>query len=203
MSAALMTTIIFIVILVFMLLLAPMRNIAILNDAKCKKINIGITAILLVNITLIVSICFIHTDGLKRGMTSDDWDNYSIFEIIETNQNTPISEEVSLDDDGAIVILYKYGCPDCEAIYDELNDFLTDADIDNVYFVASSSESGETLIEEGQITSVPSAIYIRHEALSNGSTINWVSITTTDSDSNVSFDSTVLEYLIRLQLNEA
>lgn len=202
MSAAFMTTLV-LVVLAFTLVIAPMLNLAILNNAKRKKTNIGIAAIFLINITLIIAICFVHISGLKRGMTSDNWDTYSIFEIIETNRSTPISEEVSLDDSGAIIILYKYGCPDCEAIYNELDDFLADVDTDNIYFVASSSESGEMLVGEGQITSVPSAVYIRHEALSNGSTINWASIATTDDDGNVSFDSTFLEYLIRLQLNEA
>lgn len=67
------------------------------------------------------------------------------------------SDELPEDKTGIIIIFYRWGCKDCEAIYDDLNKQITS---DNIYFVSTRSEIGKQLVQDYNILRVPSGIYI-------------------------------------------
>ena len=108
-------------------------------------------AINIASLAVIVIMAFVYSQGAQRGMTMDDWKTMSLGEVIAANEKTPVSQTLPNDRNGDIVILYKYDCPDCEAIYDRLNDAIRDTGAKDVYFIASSSETGRELIKEGDI----------------------------------------------------
>lgn len=158
---------------------------------------------LAVNIASLVSIiamAFIYSQGAQRGMTMDDWKAMSLGEVIAANDKTPVSQTLPSDRNGDIVILYKYDCPDCEAIYDQLNDAIQDTNAKDVHFIASSSETGRELIEEGDIPTAPTGIYLRHEALNNGSAITHIPLATSNGNETV-LDTAALKRLVLLQSN--
>lgn len=158
---------------------------------------------LAVNIASLVSIiamAFIYSQGAQRGMTIDDWKAMSLGEVIAANDKTPVSQTLPSDRNGDIVILYKYDCPDCEAIYDQLNDAIRDTGAKDVHFIASSSETGRELIEEGDIPTAPTGIYLRHEALNNGSAITHIPLATSNGNETV-LDTAALKRLVLLQNN--
>ena len=80
----------------------------------------------------------------------------------------------------SVIIYYRFGCPDCDAVYPELSKIFSQ--IDNVYWIASRSEQGKTLLEKYPVNEVPTAIYIKsdgtqltyvlYENTNNGTTIN-------------------------------
>lgn len=149
----------------------------------------------------IIAMVFIYNQGAQRGMTMDNWKTMNLGEIVTTNDKTPISQTLPSERNGAIVILYKYNCADCEAIYDQLNDAIKDVDAKNVYFVASSSETGQDLIEEGDIQTAPTGIYLRHEALNNGAAITHIPLAASNGNETV-LDVAALKRLVLLQSNE-
>lgn len=158
---------------------------------------------LAVNIASLVSIiamAFIYSQGAQRGMTMDDWKAMSLGEVIAANDKTPVSQTLPSDRNGDIVILYKYDCPDCEAIYDQLNDAIRDTGAKDVHFIASSSETGRELIEKGDIPTAPTGIYLRHEALNNGSAITHIPLATSNGNETV-LDTAALKRLVLLQNN--
>ena len=158
---------------------------------------------LAVNIASLVSIiamAFIYSQGAQRGMTMDDWKTMSLGEVITANDKTPVSQTLPSDRNGDIVILYKYNCPDCEAIYGQLDDAIRDTDAKDVHFVASSSETGRELIEEGDIPTVPTGIYLRHEALDNGAAITHIPLAASNGNETV-LDTAALRRLVLLQSN--
>lgn len=81
----------------------------------------------------------------------------TLSEILNSLEDTPKEDILPEDLSGSIVIFYRFGCPDCKAIYPELKDRLSD--IPDVYYVLSRSEQGEKLRESYPISSVPVAIY--------------------------------------------
>lgn len=158
---------------------------------------------LAVNIASLVSIiamAFIYSQGTQRGMTMDDWKTMSLGEVITANGKTPVSQTLPSDRNGDIVILYKYNCPDCEAIYGQLNDAIRDTGAKDVHFVASSSEAGRELIKEGDIPTVPTGIYLRHEALDNGAAITHIPLAASNGNETV-LDTAALRRLVLLQNN--
>ena len=65
---------------------------------------------------------------------------------------------------GKIIIFFKFGCPDCEAIHDALDakGFIGN-DSDDIYFVSSKSELGNSLLTsmDIELEEVPSILYIK------------------------------------------
>lgn len=174
------------------------------KPAEWSRQRIVYTIALAVNIASLASIiamAFIYSQGAQRGMTMDDWKAMNLDEVIAANDRTPVSQTLPSDRNGDIVILYKYNCPDCEAIYDQLDDAIRDTGAKDVYFVASSSETGQDLIEEGDIQTAPTGIYLRHEALNNGTAITHIPLATSNGNETV-LDTTALKRLVLLQSNE-
>lgn len=174
------------------------------KSAKWSRQRIVCTTTLVINVITLASIiamAFIYNQGAQKGMTMDNWKTMNLGEIVATNDKTPVSQTLPSERNGAIVILYKYNCADCEAIYDQLNDAIKDIDAKDVYFVASSSETGQDLIEEGDIQTAPTGIYLRHEALNNGAAITHIPLATSNGHETV-LDVAALKRLVLLQSNE-
>lgn len=171
------------------------------NEHSRQRIVYAIA--LAVNITSLASIiamAFIYSQGAQRGMTMDDWKAMSLGKVITANDKTPVSQTLPSERNGDIVILYKYDCPDCEAIYDQLNDAIRDTGAKDVHFIASSSETGRELIEEGDISTAPTGIYLRHEALNNGSVMTHIPLAASNGNETV-LDTAALKRLVLLQSN--
>ena len=154
---------------------------------------------------------YLYDAGAKRGMTMDDWKSENVAEIIRINNETPVNQTLPEERNGAllnpltaivlngaIVILYRYGCPDCEAIYDDLRKAIDELDLKDVYYVASSSEYGQELVEEGDIRYVPTGVYLRHEALANGASITHIQLASENGNETV-LDQAALKRLALLQ----
>lgn len=157
-------------------------------------------AVNIASLAAIVIMALIYSQGAQRGMTMDDWKTMSLGEVIAANEKTPVSQTLPNDRNGSIVILYKYDCPDCEAIYGQLDDAIRDTGAKDVHFVASSSETGRELIKEGDIPTAPTGIYLRHEALDNGAAITHIPLATSNGNETV-LDTAALKRLVLLQSN--
>lgn len=141
---------------------------------------------------------YFYDAGTKRGMTMDDWKSKNVAEIIRINNETPVSQTLPEERNGAIVILYRYGCTDCEAIYDDLREAIDELNLKDVYYMASSSEYGQELVEEGDIRYVPTGVYLRHEALANGASVTHIPLASEDGNETV-LDAAALKRLALLQ----
>ena len=72
---------------------------------------------------------------------------------------TPAEDTPPDDKKNKILLFYRFGCPACEDSFLEIKDALAPFD-DNVYWIASRSETGKLLTDQYQITSVPRAIIV-------------------------------------------
>lgn len=171
------------------------------EHSRQRIVYVIVLAVNIASLVAIIAMAFIYSQGAQRGMTMDDWKAMSLDEVIVANDRTPVSQTLPSDRNGDIVILYKYNCPDCEAIYDQLDDAIRDTGAKDVHFVASSSETGRELIEEGDIPTAPTGIYLRHEALNNGAAMTCIPLATSNGNETV-LDTTALKRLVLLQSNE-
>ena len=166
-----------------------------------QRIVCAITLVInVIALASVIAMAFVYSQGAQRGMTMDDWKTMSLGEVIAANDKTPVSQTLPSERNGDIVILYKYNCPDCEAIYGQLDDAIRNTGAKDVHFVASSSETGRELIEEGDIPTAPTGIYLRHEALNNGSAMTCIPLATSNGNETV-LDTAALKRLVLLQSN--
>lgn len=165
-------------ILLFALILLPIVAITILAIVNKKVTNeydlhlhkkcLNLTLIL--NISALCIFCLLSfTAHTSKAMTLEYWQHHTFMEMAKTNQTTP-HNDYSTPKAGDIVVLYKFGCPDCEAIYTSANQAFTDENI-HIKWVSAETSVGRQLCDKYNITWVPTGVYFRHTPLGNGADI--------------------------------
>ena len=170
------------------------------KKGSLKKPNTLIpSGIVLFAVAIMVAYCIspIMT-GFNKGMNHVKWTKLSLSEITDINSKTPDEDKLPSDTKGSIIILYKYGCPDCSDIYDDLNKAIKDNNT-KVYFITSGSPEGQKFVQDGNITNVPTAIYVRNEPLANGATFNSVQLYSLDVHDKPYFNEQAFNRLVLLQ----
>lgn len=121
-------------------------------------------------------------------------------------KNSPIEDTIPDDLDGSIIIYYRFGCTDCEAIYTDLSKSISGKN--NIYWVSTESKQGKELIKTYPVNSVPSGIYIYSDKQNGNSYVQKPLYKTSENAKNhenaiysndVVLDKTALERLLYLQ----
>ena len=104
-------------------------------------------------------------------------------------------EDSPTDDNynGSIVILYKFGCKDCEAIYDNLRNTLQEHPDAKIYWLSSRSKDGKAFLDKYPTESVPTGFYIYKNQYRN---VNYIQKPLNLKDS---FNENGLNRLLELQ----
>ena len=84
--------------------------------------------------------------------------------IIRGIQNSPEENELPDDLSGKIIIYYRFGCSDCEALYEDLSDALFGSDF---LWVSTRSRQGKALRSRYPVQYVPSGVYISTDGTEN------------------------------------
>lgn len=165
----------------------PIQIISILISVISLGMMIG-SAIYIMNVTSI------HMTAVKHGMTDD---NITLQQMKDSIALSP--EESKLPDDltGAIVIYYRFQCPDCEAIYKQLREMTVNND--KVYWVSTRSKQGEALLDKYSVDEVPSGIYVRVDNYGNSIPYAKYVLYTSDNDDNVGLNNFSINRLLELQ----
>jgi uncharacterized C2H2 Zn-finger protein len=79
-------------------------------------------------------------------------------QALKALQNTPVEDNIKGKDlKNSIILYYKFGCPDCDAVFAlEKNYFKNN----KVYWVSTRSKQGKKLLEKYSVQEVPSGVYI-------------------------------------------
>lgn len=94
-------------------------------------------------------------DGIRHGVYDPDT---TLHEISERLPVTPVESAVPDDVSGSLLIYFRFGCSDCEAVYNNLYSELKN--IPNVYYVSTRSEQGLELLAKYPVEETPSAVYV-------------------------------------------
>lgn len=141
-----------------LIVLRPTINIKTMNKTWLYRLCAAIA--LSITITSALFLCFeIH--DIQKAKSHGLY--YSIFRLKwgEMNRHTKLSpEESELPDDlsNTIIIYFKYGCPDCEAIFKDEKRALKNTP--NVYWVSTRSKQGKKLLKTYEVLEVPAGVYI-------------------------------------------
>lgn len=149
-------------------------------------------ALIVAIFTLIISMRY--QSAKKRGAYTS---NITIQELNEGIRYSPIEDELPENLEGAIVIFYKFDCPDCHAIYNDLKDAVSGHD--NIYWVSSRSEQGKALLANYPIPEVPYGVYFR--TYTYGGNLNYTKkvLYCDDANGNTVLNETNLNRLFELQ----
>lgn len=83
--------------------------------------------------------------------------NLNIKDIQKAINASPIQSKLPNDLKNNLIIYYKFGCHDCESIYNELSDTLKNT---QVYWISVKSNTGKKLLDKYPVSDVPAGLYI-------------------------------------------
>ena len=140
-----------------------------IENTKLTKIHnvalkTGITTFALAIVCLFIYGC-IFSKAKKYGAYGDFYKKNTLAEIKYNIDHGFIdqSAEVPTDPKGCVIIFFKWGCPDCANVHNDLLKKLKEYDLFKTYFVSVQSDKGQQLIRQYPIDSVPSGIYIYYD----------------------------------------
>lgn len=153
--------VLFVLWLLFAVLLNNAQEKAVLNEQKQPLIAKLLlwASVALTFVFMLFSVCFIsiYVNGKMHGMYNANRPISTITSHIETS---PVEDRLPPKDkrDNILVLMYRFGCKDCIATYQELQ--MAFGSYPNVYWVSSRSKQGKALLKEHPVSEVPSAIYL-------------------------------------------
>lgn len=120
------------------------------------------TAVFLCGGSVLCSYAFMST-ALSHGMYDDQ---ITITKAYEGILHSPKEDKLPKDLNDTVVIYYRFGCKECEALFDTLQDEAAKFETktgEKIYWVSTRSEQGKTLREtcHADNLTVPSIMYIR------------------------------------------
>lgn len=157
--------------------------------------NMQNTISLTIVITLCIGIITLLLFGISRGMEPKEL-KHSIPHICYSIQHTPsnVSLKSTTDDySGSIIILYRFGCEDCEKVYDNIQSWITAHPSANITWIASRSQKGQQFLAKYPVNYVPTGIYVFYNQ--NG-TATYIQKRLNNHDT---FDTSSLDRLYELQ----
>lgn len=157
-----------------------------------KLINRILMGIYLASITCGCILLLSYAVATNHGLYTTD---ITLTQLYTGIGKAPVEDKLPDNISGCIIIFYKFGCKDCETIYQELSDYVDSRD--NIYWVSSRSSQGKALLANYPIESIPTAIYI-HEN-SDGNAYTKKTLYQKDRDGNTIFDTNAMDRLLYLQ----
>lgn len=156
--------------------------------------NCNRTAFVIFVLTILgIAILFAsYNIATKHGLYTTD---LTINQLYNGIKNTPVEDKLPEDTSGCIILFYKFGCKDCEAIYNELLEYTKNKP--KIYWVSSRSEQGKALLENYPIESVPTGIYIHTN--SDKTRYTKKSLYYTSNSGDILLDKTAIDRLLYLQ----
>lgn len=168
------------------------------NVKKAKPFMLTFFGIFLVVLLVpVISILVLdvgYDTATKHGANTRDMTIRFMYDGIKT---TPIESTLPEDLSGAIIIYYRFECPDCRAVHNEL--MQASAGVQNIYFIPSRGEQGAKLIEQYPVDAVPSGIYIRTYTYNGALSYTKKVLYETDANGQILFIPENFQRLIVLQ----
>lgn len=179
---------------------AAKKTIRLNKFANCLSILLTVASLI-----SIFTYSYINQRAIDCGAYNNIQLSQSINDVLYyTDNGYTESDNIPSDLSGKLVIFYRYGCPDCAAIHNELIKYLSDNNIDDIYFVSSKSTVGKKLLypysdkDKCLIDQVPSIVYY-YKNSSDPNKIASVETLFEFQNKHISLKTRTLEHYIQLR----
>ncbi|MDE6055468.1 MAG: hypothetical protein K2G55_17325 [Lachnospiraceae bacterium] len=128
------------------------------KSKRIEKVLALLSTLLFIPYMVIAVVAYIH------GADLESLQRFGVLRTIQAIQNTPVTDRsVDIDQPGNILIYYRFGCRDCEAVYDSLKTEV--AGKENIYWVASRQSEGQKLLQKYAVSEVPAGVIIQNDGM--------------------------------------
>lgn len=131
------------------------------QGSKSKATAISTIVFCTLTVTILAIYGVFYAKAFSKGMPIADLYRESTLAISERICALPDESELPEDLTGCIVIVYRWGCQDCDDVMPVLRNRLSENPA--VYYCSSRSPQGKALLEQYPVAQVPAGIYIAHD----------------------------------------
>lgn len=136
-----------------------------------------------------------------HGADLESLQRFGILRTVQAIQNSPIADRNgNLDKKGNILIYYRFGCGDCEAVYDILK--AATAEKGDIYWVASRQTVGQELLQKYAVPEVPAGVVILGDGMYVSHVLGNSVYKQLNGIEDVQMDTYALDRLLELQERE-
>lgn len=115
----------------------------------------------------------------------------SVSDFLNGFLSSPIEDTLPEDLGNTLVVYYRYDCPDCHAVMQDVKQALVQYPVS---YVCSRSDQGQTLLEQYPVSYVPTIVYITE----NPAVYYSFPLATSRSDSEVVLNQSGLDQILAL-----
>lgn len=117
---------------------------------------------LLLSCCMLLSIQTLKQTAISHGMGTDyAFTNHTATQLQTKIDKTPQEDVLPDDLSNTLIIYYRFGCRDCESIYETLTREIKD--ISRIYWVSSRSKQGLSLRKLYPIQTTPTGVYVKKD----------------------------------------
>lgn len=136
-----------------------------------------------------------------HGADPETLQRFGILRTVQAIQNSPIADRNgNLDQQGNILIYYRFGCGDCEAVYDSLK--AATAGKEDIYWVASRQSVGRELLQKYAVPEVPAGVVILGDGMYVSHVLGNSVYDQLNGTEDIQMDTYALDRLLELQERE-
>lgn len=129
------------------------------HETAFTLLSVLSSAVIIFALIILYTCIFTYKTAYLHGYRGDLWENPSgLWSGIKAS---PTEDKLPENTDSCLIILYKFGCDDCEKTYDALRSEFSETE--KTYWIATRSKQGQDLVAKQQIASVPAAIYFQKD----------------------------------------
>lgn len=165
------------------------------KSKRVNKIFAAASAVVFISYMVTAVMACVH------GADLESLQRFGILRTVRAIQNSPIADRNgSLDQQGNILIYYRFGCGDCEAVYDSLK--AATAGKEDIYWVASRQSVGRELLQKYAVPEVPAGVVILGDGMYVSHVLGNSVYDQLNGIENVQMDTYALDRLLELQERE-
>lgn len=165
------------------------------KSKRVNKIFAAASAVVFISYMVTAVMACVH------GADLESLQRFGILRTVQAIQNSPIADRNgSLDQQGNILIYYRFGCGDCEAVYDSLK--TATAGKEDIYWVASRQSVGRELLQKYAVPEVPAGVVILGDGMYVSHVLGNSVYDQLNGTEDIQMDAYALDRLLELQERE-
>lgn len=163
-----------------------------------QRISKALSAI---SILVFIPYMAVAITAYMHGADLESLQRFGILRTIQAIQKSPVMDRnINFDQQGNILIYYRFGCEDCEAVYDSLKAEIVGKE--NIYWVASRQSEGQKLLQKYAVSEVPAGVIIQKDGMYISYMLCDFVYDKLDGTSKIQLNTDVLNRLLELQKRE-
>lgn len=202
----LMMFIVYGVLIMFISIVLIIR--AVRRKSKLKKVHVTLSVLTCVIFITLFSLSAKDVIGIMhiaqdKGATQSQAMTTKISDLIHINSKSfNVNSGITKAHSGDLILITKYGCKDCQAIYVDAKNYIKTHDIKQFYIIDCDSSLASSFENDYDINDFPKLVYVRYNPIGNVKINQVAPYRQNNISGKTEFDENAFNDMLQRQLNK-